>query len=371
MSTNTVFLRAKLLSPVEFRSGVIWKNAFTLAPLTNKQSLSDGILSEDEFKWLTYRAEGGFGLVMTCAAHVQPIGQGFEGQLGIFSDEHLAGLSTLAEGIRQHSAISSVQLHHAGVRAPSQLIKSQPVGPSDNDALGARGLSLEEVLQLREDFIEAAVRAEKAGFDGVEIHGAHGYILSDFLSPEFNQRTDEYGGPLENRARLIWEIIDGIKARTKDTFQLGVRISPESNPRQPYGVKLADQVEFARQLFASEKVDYLDVSCWDSFKEPENNGFAGKSLTQVFAALPRGSTKLGVAGKLYSAQDCVRALEHGADFVTIGRAALLHHDFPKQVALDSNFEAAALPVSAAYLADQRLGPKFIEYMRGWKNFVAE
>lgn len=372
MTTKALAQRAKLFSSVQFRSGVVWKNAFMLAPLTNQQSYPDGTLSNDEFEWLTYRAKGGFGLVMTCAAHVQEIGQGFEGQLGIYSDEHMAGLAKLAGGIQHHGAVSSIQLHHGGVRSPLELIGAQPVGPSNNIASGARGLTFDEVVNLREDFIRAAVRAERAGFNGVELHGAHGYILSDFLSPEFNRRNDQYGGPLENRTRLIWEIIDGIKAHTKKTFQLGLRISPESNPsRQPFGMQITDQLEFARQLFASEKIDYLDLSCWDSFKEPEDQAFAGKSLTQWFAELPRGGTKLGVAGKIYSADDCARALEHGADFAIIGRAAVLHHDFPTQVALDSDFRAVTLPVSAGYLAEQRLGPKFIDYMRRWKNFVED
>ena len=348
----------KLLSPVVFKSGVTWKNTFMLAPLTNQQSFPDGTLSEDEYNWLTYRSEGGFGLVMTCAAHVQRIGQGFEGQLGVFTDDHSPGLKKLADGIRTHGAISSVQLHHAGSRAPPALIGCEPVSASS--------LSLEDVFQLREDFIQAAVRVEKAGFDGVEIHGAHNYILCDFLSPKFNRRRDEYGGSLENRGRLIWEIIDGIKSRTKVGFQLGLRISAER-----YGLNFSDQLEFAEQVMTSEKIDYLDVSCWDSFKEPEDTSFAGKTLTQWFAKLPRGSTKLGVAGKLYSSRDCFKALEQGADFPIIGRAALLHYDFPKQVENDPEFHAAVLPVSREYLAEQRLGPKFIEYMSKWANFVKD
>jgi 2,4-dienoyl-CoA reductase-like NADH-dependent reductase (Old Yellow Enzyme family) len=294
------------------------------------------------------------------------VGKGFEGQLGIFSDTQLPGLTKLASGIRQHGAISSVQLHHAGIRAPSELIGGSPVGASDDSTTGARALSRDEVIQLREDFVSAAVRAEKAGFDGVQIHGAHGYILSDFLSPEFNRRTDEYGGPLpENRSRLLWEIIDGIKGQTKETFQLGVRISAEK-----YGLAFSDQLALAAQLFLSNKVDYLDVSCWDSFKEPEDPAFRGKSLTEWFSQLPRGTTKLGVAGKLYSSRDCRRVLEFGADFPIIGRAALLHFDFPRLVERDDSFQSITLPVPPGYLSQQRLGPKFIAYMTKWANFVA-
>ena len=156
----------QLFAPLSFRHGPAMKNRFMLAPLTNLQSHADGTLSDDEFRWLTYRAQGGFGLTMTCAAHVQAVGQGFPGQLGVFSDAHLPGLTRLASAIRAAGSLSSVQLHHAGIRSPTDLV-GQPVAPSDDAETGARALSTGEVEQVIEDFITAAVRAEAAGFDGV------------------------------------------------------------------------------------------------------------------------------------------------------------------------------------------------------------
>ena len=109
-------------------------------------------------------------------------------------------------------------LHHAGMRSPAELIGEPPLCPSDNEETGARAMTTEEVEQLREDFIVAAERAEKAGFEGVEIHGAHGYILAQFLSGKINQRQDQYGGSLENRGRLIRDIIDGVRHRCSRTL---------------------------------------------------------------------------------------------------------------------------------------------------------
>ncbi|MDR3510016.1 MAG: NADH:flavin oxidoreductase, partial [Caulobacteraceae bacterium] len=183
-----------LFEPLSFAHGPAMKNRFMLAPLTNLQSHPDGTLSDDEFHWLTMRAKGGFGLTMTCAAHVQRVGQGFPGQLGVFSDVHLPGLTRLAAAIKAAGSLAVVQLHHAGMRSPEGLIGEKPHCPSDNEETGARGLTEAEVEQLAEDFIAAAVRAERAGFDGVEIHGAHGYVLCQFLSPEINRRTDRWGG---------------------------------------------------------------------------------------------------------------------------------------------------------------------------------
>jgi 2,4-dienoyl-CoA reductase-like NADH-dependent reductase (Old Yellow Enzyme family) len=356
----------KLFEPLSMQRGPAWRNRFMLAPLTNSQSYDDGRLSDDEYRWLTYRATGGFGLVMTCAAHVQRTGRGFPGQLGIFGDEHLPGLTRLAATIRAEGAVSSVQLHHAGIRSPAELIGEQPYGPSANAEFNARAMSEGEVEGVIEDFIRAAVRAQRAGFDGVELHGAHGYLLCAFLSPETNLRTDRYGGSAENRARIVLEIIKGVRQRTRQDFQLGLRLSPER-----FGLRIAEQRELAAQILAAGDIDYLDMSLWSVFKEPMETEFASKPLIDWFAELPRGKTRLGVAGKLMSTEDCLNVLEHGADFPILGRAAILHHDFPKCAAANARFKATSLPVTRDYLRQERLGSAFIKYMSGWKGFVAQ
>ncbi|MGI9168820.1 MAG: NADH:flavin oxidoreductase [Caulobacteraceae bacterium] len=354
-----------LFSPMTLARGPAWKNRFMLAPLTNSQSHADGRLSDDEFRWLTLRAEGGFGLVMTCAAHMQRQGQGFPGQLGAFSDDHLPGLARLAEAIRARGAVSSLQLHHAGARSPEDLIGVRPVGPSDDAETGARALTGAEVEAIVEDSVEAAARAERAGFDGVEIHGAHGYILSAFLSPETNRRADAWGGSAERRARIVKEIVAAIRARCRPDFQLGLRLSPER-----FGLVMAEIRDLAAEMLASGYLDFLDMSLWDAFKAPVDPAFADRPLIDWFAELPRGKTRLGVAGKIMAPQSARRALAQGADFVILGRAAILHHDYPRRLAADPGFQPIAPPVSRAYLAGEGLGPAFIDYMNNWKGFVA-
>lgn len=355
-----------LLDPLSFTRGRAMKNRIMLAPLTNLQSHPDGVLSDDEFKWLSMRAEGGYGLTMSCAAHVQRVGQAFPGQLGIFGDEHLEGLTRLAESIRSHDSIAIMQLHHGGMRGLSDLMGEMPVCPSANEETGARALSLEEVEALRDDFIAAAARAEQAGFDGVEVHGAHGYVVAQFLSSEINHRSDRYGGELENRSRILFEIVDGIRDRCRPDFMLGVRLSPER-----FGVELNEALEVAQRLAREDKIDFLDMSLWDCFKEPAEEAHQGRSLLSFFAELERGNVRLGVAGKLMSASDVQSCLDSGVDFVLLGRAAILHHDFPRRVAEDSDFRAIQVPVSVEHLRAEGLGEAFIQYMSGWKGFVEE
>jgi 2,4-dienoyl-CoA reductase-like NADH-dependent reductase (Old Yellow Enzyme family) len=357
---------ADLLDSMTFARGPAMKNRLALAPLTNGQSHADGVLSDEEFRWLTYRAEGGFGLTMTCAAHVQAQGQGFAGQLGVFGDEHLAGLTRLAKTIKRFDSVAVVQLHHAGMRSPAELIGEAPRCPSDNVETGARALTLSEVEQLRDDFVAAAVRCERAGFDGVELHGAHGYVLAQFLSPEINQRTDRYGGSLENRARLVREIIDGVRAETRRDFNLGIRLSPER-----FGLKLAEIRQLAGELMTEDSLDYVDMSLWDWAKEPVEEEFQGRTLMSWFTDLPRGRTRLGCAGKVMTGADARECLARGMDFVLLGRAAILHHDWPRRAAADPAFTPIQTPVTEAYLASERLSPAFVQYMRNWKGFVAE
>lgn len=350
--------------PIEFSCGVKMKNRFMLAPLTNEQSHEDGTLSDDEFKWLTMRAEGQFGLVMTCASHVQEIGKGFSGQLGIYSDKHIEGHQRLTNKIKSFGSLAVIQLHHAGMRSPEKLIGEAPVCPSKNEKTGARNLTKEEIQQLKKDFISAAVRAKNCGYDGAEIHGAHGYILSQFLSSEINHREDEYGGNLENRSRLLFEIVDGIRNECGKEFLLGVRLSPER-----FGMDLLEVKTVAQQLIDRGNIDFLDISLWDSFKLPEEESYQSKSLLEHFTSLDRKNVKLTVAGKIRTGKDVQNILNQGVDFVTIGRMGILHHDFPSKVIEDPNFEPIKTPVSRNYLRNEGLGEKFIRYMERWPNFV--
>lgn len=350
-----------LFDPLSLRSGAALKNRFVLAPLTNLQSHPDGTLSDDEFRWLTMRAEGGFGLTMTCAASVLAEGVGFPGQLGCHDDAHLPGLTRLAAAIKAQGSLAIVQLHHGGLRS-----QHNPKAPSADDKLNAQAMTLDEVARTRDAFIAAAVRAERAGFDGAELHGAHGYLICSFLSPELNRRDDAYGGDPERRARFLFEIIDGVRAATRPGFTLGVRLSPER-----WGLQVLEVRDVAARLLREARIDFLDMSLWDAFKTPNDEALQGRTLASYFAELPRGDVRVGAAGKIMTAADAGAVLEMGFDFPVIGRAAILHHDFPKCVAADPAFGATPLPVSEDYLRAEGLGTPFLNYMRTWQGFVAE
>lgn len=357
-----------LADGIDFRRGPVWRNRIALAPLTNMQSHADGSLGDNELKFLSMRARGGFGLVMTCAAAVQRSGISFQGQLAIYSDHHIEGLTRLASAIRAAGAVSAVQLQHAGARAVPSISGAQAVSPFANEGRNVRALTRSEIDSLVHDYVAAAVRCEQADIDGVELHGAHGYMLCQFLNAERNLRVDGFGGGYRDRTRIFWEIIDGIRRATGDGFQLGVRLSPEN-----YSYPLREAVQFAEELLADDRVDYVDMSLWDCFKRPEEDeGLEGR-LIDIFGSLERRpGTRLGVAGNIRSARDAKECLRCGADFVFVGRGAIVHYDIAQRAIDDLEFAAKPFPVSRVYLERQGVGPKFQDYLiADWPDDFSE
>jgi 2,4-dienoyl-CoA reductase-like NADH-dependent reductase (Old Yellow Enzyme family) len=351
-----------LFAPLAFASGHTMKNRFMLAPLTNQQSHADGLFSQAEHDWLMMRAKGGFGAVMTAGGYVQPQGKGFEGQLGFDEDRFEDALAALTRDIRAQDCLAIAQLYHAGLRA---IPGCDIVGPSDDEATGGRAMTTDEVEAMIEAFVSCAERAQRAGFDGAEMHGAHSYLLCQFLSPEINQRTDRFGGALDNRASPIREAISGIRARCGKRFNLGLRLSPEMMQ-----LRTDEMVELVGQLMAEGNLDYIDMSLWDCSKEANDDAFKGKTLTQLFAGLDRGETRLGVAGQIRSGPAAQQALDEGADFVLIGRAAISEHDFPERVRRDPAHEMPNPPFAREFLESEGVTAPFLTYLDSFA-FVAK
>ncbi len=352
-------------SPMPLRRGRTWSNRLLLAPLTNLQSDPvTGALSDTEIEWLVARGRGGFGQVMTAAAFVTPEGRAWRGQLGVHDDTMLPGLEKLADAVRATGALSSVQLHHGGMRSDAQLNGTPNLGPWDDADRQTRALTTGEVEGLVEATVAAAVRCEKAGIDGVQLHAAHGYLWCQFLDPRSNHRTDAYGGSLVNRMRFTLDTLRGIREATGDDFEVGVRLTPEG-----YGVPLADAVEVVGAVLASGLVDTVDLSMWDCWMHPRKVE-TGRPLVDEFLPLPRHGTRLGVTGKVTDRAGVDWALTRGADFVGVGIAGILHHDAAASL-LAGDFAPVARPVSADHLRAEHVGEPLIDYLReGWDDFVS-
>ena len=353
-----------LFNELTFSNGVKAKNKFLLAPLTNMQSPDEGKLSEDEFNWLVKRAEGEFGLIMTCAMPVLNSGIGWDGQLSIYDSDHENGHKRLNKNLADLGSLSIAQIFHAGMRADKKYVTDK-VGPSSDIETETREMTVEEVQKLKTAFVDCALRAEKCGYHGVEIHAAHGYLIGQFLSKDTNKRLDKYGGSFENRTRILFEILEEIQQETTQDFLIGVRLSPEK-----FGLDINEMVVLYKKLCQKTDIHFIDLSLWDSFKLLDSEAYKGKSLLKIFSEINREGKKLTVAGKIFSYEDIEILAQNNVDFFCLGRAAILDHQFPKRLKkMGYDFDAYSAPVSRNHLSSEGLSEKFIDYMSTWKNFV--
>lgn len=319
------------------RAGLRLKNRAVLAPLTHNMSGAGGDPGQAELDWLARCARGGFGLLIAAATQVQPGGRCWAGQPALMTDAQQQAFTALADSARQAGALAS------GGRYP----------------LGVKGLSEEEILTLIDAFVSAAERAHGAGLHGVELHAAHHFLLCNFLNPLHNRRTDRWGGSLANRARILVEIVRGIRARLPRGFLVGVRLSPESYAHIQ-GIELAHQLAVAR-LLADEGIDYLHFSMGDSFKAVAGDPDGGALLEAVRVGLA-GRVPLMVAGKISDADSAERALAGGADLVAVGTAALGNPDWMERVSRGLPLHAA--PFTAAHLTEVGFTPSALDYLAG-------
>jgi 2,4-dienoyl-CoA reductase-like NADH-dependent reductase (Old Yellow Enzyme family)/thioredoxin reductase len=205
------------------------KNRLVMPPMATNYASKDGSVTDRQIDYYEERAKGGVGLIIVEFSVVDsPIGKGAMRQIVIDDDRFIPALSKLAAAIKRHEAKAAIQIHHAGRQTFSQITGHQPVAPSPVPVLGGeqpRELTLEEIAALIRRFGEAAERAKRAGFDGVEIHGAHGYLISQFLSPLSNHRQDAYGGSIENRARFLLDVIKVIRGKVGRDYPVWCRLS--------------------------------------------------------------------------------------------------------------------------------------------------
>ena len=238
------------------------KNRIMMTPMGTNYGESIGEMSFLHINYYEQRAKGGVGLIMVENASVDsPEGSNGTTQLRIDQDNYLPRLFKLTETVHQHGACIGIQINHAGASAQSKRTNMQPVSASDVPSKAGgeipRPLSKDEIYRIVKKYGEAAKRAQIAGFDTVEIHGGHSYLLSQFLSPITNKRTDEFGGSLENRARFTRLVIEEVRNQVGPFFPIFLRVSADEFMEG--GNTLEDCLEYLKYL--EKEVDVFDVSC--------------------------------------------------------------------------------------------------------------
>lgn len=327
---------SKLATEFQLKSGVLLKNRILMAPMTTQMSFSNGVITTDEQVYYQNRS-GEIGAVITGAANVQAIGQGWEGELGVFDDKFIPRLSELATGIQQNGTKAFLQIFHAGRMTNSAVLRGkQPVSASGipaerPDAETPRELSEKEILALIDDFKKTTLRAIKAGFDGIEIHGANTYIIQQFFSPHSNRRTDDWGGSLEKRFHfidcLVDEILAVVKEHAETPFAVGYRFSPEEyeNP----GIRMNDTLYLVDQL-AQKELDYLHISLNDYTRVSAEKEFQQQTILEIISERLAGKIPLVGVGNVRTSKDAETVLKK-AELVAVGQALILDPHWGKKV----------------------------------------
>jgi 2,4-dienoyl-CoA reductase-like NADH-dependent reductase (Old Yellow Enzyme family) len=205
-------------------------NRFTFSATWDGNADDKGFCTQRSIDMLVEHARGGVGLIITGMAYVQADGRAAPWQLAVHGEEFVTGLTEIVQAVHDTQAKVILQLAHGGCYAPTALTGQEVAGPSRNDSdlfPKCREMTLLEIQKVVEAFGKAAGRAKKAGFDGVQLHAAHGYLLSEFLSPFFNKRTDSYGGSIENRARVLLEALRAVRNEVGEEYSVLVKINSE------------------------------------------------------------------------------------------------------------------------------------------------
>lgn len=336
----------KIFEPIKLR-GTELKNRLIASPVTTNFASEKGDVTEKLLNYYKRRAEGGASLVIVEGSFVHPAGKAYVRQLGIYSDHIIPSLQKLVKIIHESGAKASIQIQHAGRRTNSRITGFTPKAPSAIACYSGgevpEELTTDGIKKLVEAHVMSALRAKKAGFDSVDIHGAHGYLIPSFFSSLSNKRTDEYGGSLENRVRFATDIIKGIREVVGGDFPITIKISGDEYAKG--GLSLEDMVQIA-PLLEKAGVDAISVSA--GTVTPEGDELDPDRPHRFVRTLPMG-TKPGCfaylasaikasvnvpvmgVGRINTPSVAEEILQKGAaDLICLGRGLLADPDFPKK-----------------------------------------
>ena len=347
------------------------KNRIVLAAMTNKQSHDNGIISKKEIEWLVERAKGGFGIITTAATHVSKEGKAWKGEFGVFDDIHLSNLKKLTKAIHLNKSLIFAQLFHGGMQSPQKLTGKIPLSASkinceQSETGKCREASSNDITKIIDDFTEAAIRCSYSGFDGIELHGAHGYLISQFLGTKTNLRKDKWGGDLEGRTKLLIDIFKSIKQNVPESFLIGVRLSPEINK---IGIELNHTLDIIG-ILKKLNLDFIHLSCWDVFATSNNFNKKNKTLTEIITDSHSDLPAIISTGGVWSSLDARRLIQQGADLVGVARVGIGHPNWANKIS-DINYNPKRPPFTSTHLEKVKLSKIFINYMKKWNNFVID
>ena len=327
-----------LFSPIRIETMEVG-NRFVVPPMGTNLANPDGTVSEELIAYWEARAKGGWGLLIVEITAVDPIGKAIPHQLGLWDDKFIPGYKKLVDTVHRYGAKIAVQIHHAGRQTSSDILGGEkPVAPSPVPCFVTqetpRELTTEEVYQLLEKFGDAAARAREAGFDAVEIHGAHGYIVAQFMSQHTNKRVDEFGGSLYNRMRFPVEVIKDVRRKVGGSFPIIFRMSADE--RVVDGRKIEESKAVA-SIVEEAGVDALHISTGVyasmQYIVPPPDVSPGFILPDAGEIKKAVSIPVIGVGSINDPVRAKQAIQTGqADLLAWGRQSLADPELPNKVA---------------------------------------
>lgn len=324
-----------LFSPITIK-GKTLKNRMAVAPMVTNYCNEDGTCTEMFSAYHEAKAKGGFGMIITEDFAVRPRGKGFKHLPGLWNDEQIPGFKEFTKRIHKHDTVLIAQIYHAGRQSSKMVLGEAPQAPSAIPCPFSpdmpEELSIEEIKKIITEFGDCALRAEKAGFDGIEVHGAHGYLISQFMSSYTNKRTDEYGGSLQNRIRFAVEVVKDIRSKVSKDFIVGYRISADEYVTG--GRNIGDTMTIVPYL-EEAGIDYIHVSAgvYRSFDDIIPSQYRGHSWNTNAAVEVKKITKLPVisVGRINDPRLAETIIASGkSDIVAMGRQSLTDPETPNK-----------------------------------------
>lgn len=302
-------------------------NRLVMPPMATAKSQGDGKVSEDILNYYKEKSEGGYiSLIIIEHSFINQQGKASNGQLSVSEDNDLEGLKKLAKVVQNNGSKVVMQINHAGGAATTEVTGTKPVGPSAVANSRFKGkelpheLSIEEIKEIIKDFGRAALLTKEAGFDGVEIHSAHGYLLNQFFSPLSNKRTDEYGGDVNNRIRIHLEVIKAVKEAVGDDFLILLRLGAADYIEG--GTEISESV-IAAKKFEAAGVHILDISGGFNGYVMPNASEQGYFWPLTEAIKKAVSIPVILTGGITEANAAEKLLKEGkTDLIGVGRAIL-------------------------------------------------
>ncbi|MBS4217228.1 NADPH dehydrogenase NamA [Bacillus sp. FJAT-49711] len=330
-------MSVKLFTPFTVKN-ITLKNRIVMSPMCMYSCFNeDGMVGDWHYTHYTSRAVGQVGLIVVEATAVTPQGRISPRDLGIWSDDHIAGLTKLTQMIEEHGAVSGIQIAHAGRKAvlDGEIIAPSAI-PFDEKMKKPKEMSIDEIKETIAAFGKAAERAKKAGFKVIEIHAAHGYLINEFLSPLTNKRSDEYGGTPENRYRFLRDIIEEVKLTWDGP--LFVRVS--ANDYNDEGLNEEDYVLMANWM-QEQGVDLIDVSS-GAVVPASIPTFPGYQVPFADQIRNKANIPTGAVGLITNGTQAEEILQNNrADLIFLARALLRDPYWPRTAAQELKHELAA------------------------------